>query len=677
MKLIIVGWYNLIYPIITAKENFEILGYDVYFLPLLYFCQKYNGDDLYNSLHQFIKNIDPSIILWWNWECPSDILIKIKENTCGILHCLFNWDHPYCLSHWDYNFNRKIASKNIWDICFVTSKSEHEKYINSGSQEVYYLRMFADDEVHYPEKDDNYVCDISLVCTSLYDNKEFYPNTLVSRREIITNLIKENLDVKIYGPVELKKDFPNNYVDFVHFLDNHKVFYNSKINLCTHVANGYKYFNERVGTILSSGGLLFVDNVEGNDEILQDNVNCVKINDNYVEQVKSILENYDKYDTVKKNGIITAKNKFCPIFWTKFIDSKIKNYLKNKNINYLNTLNNLNYHEKKVSIIMTYYNRINQVINTFKTIQESNYPKEFIEVICYDDKSDKEPLIIDTSKYDFKIKLIYGNYEHDNKIINPTHAFNNAFKYITGEYVIIQNSECMHIGDLISYVAENLKENNLFSFPCWATGNEDITDNIFKNRHDKNILNLIIENDYIKLKDYPNDLKGWYNHKLIRPECLHFCNALHINTFKKIGLFNTKINEILGFDDNDYAQRIMFNENIDIIIPDLDKWLFVVHQNHEKYNISRPYELFLKSRNLYFKINNQRINNFINNTNLQSEKIININYLEIEKDIFFTKLKELWSIYFVNIIIKDNSDKLDYKFLRQCLKESNIKLLYI
>ena len=101
MKLLIIGWYNLINPIITAKKNFEILGYDVYFLPLLYFRQYFQNKNLYNSLISFIKNINPNVILWWNWECEKDVLINIKKNTKNIIHCLFNWDHPFCLSNWD------------------------------------------------------------------------------------------------------------------------------------------------------------------------------------------------------------------------------------------------------------------------------------------------------------------------------------------------------------------------------------------------------------------------------------------------------------------------------------------------------------------------------------------------------------------------------------------------
>lgn len=59
----IVGLYNLINPITTTKEYFSILDYDVYFLPLLYFRQKYKEDELYNTILSLSKNIDSLIIL--------------------------------------------------------------------------------------------------------------------------------------------------------------------------------------------------------------------------------------------------------------------------------------------------------------------------------------------------------------------------------------------------------------------------------------------------------------------------------------------------------------------------------------------------------------------------------------------------------------------------------------
>ena len=55
MKLLIVGWFHLINPIITAKEHFEILQYDVYFFPLLHYNRHFNEENLYNVMMSFIK----------------------------------------------------------------------------------------------------------------------------------------------------------------------------------------------------------------------------------------------------------------------------------------------------------------------------------------------------------------------------------------------------------------------------------------------------------------------------------------------------------------------------------------------------------------------------------------------------------------------------------------------
>lgn len=681
MKIIIVGWYNLIYPITTAKHYFEILGYDVYFLPLLHYSQKFSGDNLSHALFSFIKNIDPKMILWWNWETSKEALFYIKKNTKDIAHYLFNWDHPFCLTEWDNNKNRKITSKNIWDTCFVTGDCKLEEYIKSGSDNAYYLRMFADEETHFPEYDEKYECEVSFVCTNLYEEKDKFPGQLFDRKTFMQNLIDAGIDVKLYGPENLKNDFPDNYCGFIHFMENHKVFYNSKINICLHVTNDNKYFNERVGTILASGGLLFCDKVKGIEEILNDGVDCIFIDENnYVKQIKTILQNYEHYNYIKKNAIQTAKQKFSPMHWAKFIDKELQtfiiNYCKDYSLNKCYTF--ANYKPKKISIIMTYFERIAQLINTLNTIEETKYPKELIEVICYDDRSVVEPCIINTSKYSYSIKIIYGEFERDESIINSTYSYNNAFKYINGEYLIIQNSECMHIGDIITYAIENIKRNNVISFPCWATANEDISQEIFSNRNNVTNLKTIVDTKWELLSDYPNEFKGWYNEKFLRPECLHFCNAMHIETFKKIGLFDRKFEKLLGFDDNNYAQRIMFNENIDIVIPEHNYRLFVVHQFHGKYNKSRSMSLFYNSYDIYRKISNSFINNFINKEYVSKKKVIDLTYYDIlDKKQFIIDLMNRYGMFIVNLTINKSDENVDIKFIRHCLKESNFRLIVV
>ena len=598
------------------------------------------------------------MILWWNWETSKETLLYIKNNTNNVFHYLFNWDHPFCL------IDKQIISKNIWDRCFVTGDCNLDDYINSGSKKSYYLRMFADEEIHFPEYDQKYECDVSFACTNLYENKNIFPGQLFDRKTFIQNIIDAGIDIKIYGPDDLKNIFPNNYGGFTRCMDNHKVFYNSKINICLHVVNDYKYCNERVGIVLSSGGLLFCDKVKGNEEILTDGVDCIFIDENnYVNQIKTILKNYDNFKHIKENAVKTAMKKFSPLYWSKFIDSKLQKSIKkekSKDYSLKKCYTFSNYQPKKVSIIMTYSETMTQLINTLNTIQESKYPKEFIEVILYDDRSDNEPCIIDTSKYSYNIKIIYVEFERNENKINSTFSYNNAFKYISGEYVIIQNSECMHIGDIISYSVQNIKDNILISFPCWATANENISTEIFNNRYNTRILKNIIDTKWQLLNNYPSRFKGWYNEKFLRPECLNFCTAMHINTFKKIGVFDTKLETSQGFDE----QRIMFDENIDIIIPEHNYNLFTVYQFRGKHNNPRPI-------NVYRKINNDPENKcYVSNI-----KVVDINYYDItDKNQFINDLHDKYRIFTVNLYIHKYDNNLDIKFLRECLRKSNLRL---
>lgn len=655
MKILIAGWYNLIYPICSAKKEFESLGHDVYFLPLLYYCQKFKGNKLYDSLISFIKNIDPDSILWWNWELDSNVINKIKLNTPNIVHCLFNWDHPFCLSEWELKSNRKILDKNIWDIAFCTSNNKLNSYTKTGSDEAYYLRMFADSKIHYPEIDDNYKCDISFVITNLYSDKEIFPDILVDRKSIIDKCIASNFVVHIYGPEFLSKLYPKQYKGFCHFLDNHKIFSNSKISFCSHVCNGHKYCNERVGTILASGGLLLVDKVDGLDEILTNNYDCIFIKDEtkIIEQIKYIVNNYSQFEHIKKNSILTAKTKFSLNHWAKFIDRKINQYFIKKNFKLKSTIDT--YQNGKISIVMSYYNRDKQLVRTLQSINDSAYDKSKIEVIIFDDKSDKEPLIINTAEYQYSIKLIYNEFDDFKKYINSCNSYNRAMRYITGEFVIIQNPECFHIGDVISHAVNKLKEdkNNYIAYACWSTGSDNLSKELFNVRKNPSAVKNIVDNRWPELVGYPPELKGWYNESSIIPHCYHFGVALSHEKLDIIGTFDTNYGTLLGFDDVELTSRILFQNSTNVIIPDHNYSLMVVHQDHAKGE--RPYSMFLKSRSKFHSLDVSRINSFNkvkHNIFSKIPRIVhfmwngNLSYMAYISIKSFLEIHTTWRVYF-------------------------------
>ena len=115
---------------------------------------------------------------------------------------------------------------------------------------------------------------------------------------------------------------------------------------------------------------------------------------------------------------------------------------------------------------MTYYKRIRELRNTLRSFRESKH-NDF-EVIIVDDATgdgehDSKNIVNEFS--DLDIKLIRINAE-DKWWPNTCIAFNTGFDRASGEIIILQNAECFHNGDVISYTADNLKENKYFTYGC-------------------------------------------------------------------------------------------------------------------------------------------------------------------------------------------------------------------
>lgn len=99
----------------------------------------------------------------------------------------------------------------------------------------------------------------------------------------------------------------------------------------------------------------------------------------------------------------------------------------------------------KISIATSYYNRKPQFINTLKTIQKSKQINN-TELIVVDDCSADEHRLDDIpQQYPF-VKVIRLE-SKDRWYTNPCVPFNKAIKEATGDVIILQNPECLHVGD--------------------------------------------------------------------------------------------------------------------------------------------------------------------------------------------------------------------------------------
>lgn len=237
---------------------------------------------------------------------------------------------------------------------------------------------------------------------------------------------------------------------------------------------------------------------------------------------------------------------------------------------------------KKISIVMAYFNRLEQLKFTLDTISQSKYP--YYEVIIVDDGSeeDQDPEQL-KDKYPF-IKVIKVD-KKTKKHINPCVAYNIGFKEANGEFVIIQNPEVCHIGDIISYVAENLDEEKYLTFTCANIPKE----NLNKVLHQKYQNGIEEGNNFLKVRDFilelektnPKKTSVWYNHIKHRRGYYHFCSAITKNNLNMLGGFDQRYAHGIGMDDAEFVKRIYHILKLKVsIVPYSDP--FSIHQWHSR-----------------------------------------------------------------------------------------------
>ena len=110
-----------------------------------------------------------------------------------------------------------------------------------------------------------------------------------------------------------------------------------------------------------------------------------------------------------------------------------------------------------ISIVMAYYNRQAQLGYTLKTINRSAYKD--VEIVIVDDFSaeDEQPELICKQFPELNFNIIHMRDLVEKKsYCNPCIPYNTGFRASQGDKIIIQNPECCHIGDVISYTAEHL-----------------------------------------------------------------------------------------------------------------------------------------------------------------------------------------------------------------------------
>lgn len=201
---------------------------------------------------------------------------------------------------------------------------------------------------------------------------------------------------------------------------------------------------------------------------------------------------------------------------------------------------------KKISIVIPYYNRLNLLRYTLDSIFQSKYSN--YEIIIVDDASDDYIELKKIEKQFNNIKIININKEDKGERTNPSVPLNRGIKAATGEILVIQNPESYHVGDVLTYTNRNLNRDDYFVFPTYNLHTEN-ANSIFINIDSKTL-------EEIKKIPKNNDWLEWFQHPEYRNCKYHFCVSTYKNNVDIIGGFDEEYANGVCFDDDDFVFKI-------------------------------------------------------------------------------------------------------------------------
>lgn len=208
----------------------------------------------------------------------------------------------------------------------------------------------------------------------------------------------------------------------------------------------------------------------------------------------------------------------------------------------------------KLSIVIPYYNRRQLLENVLKSINKIWE----IEIIVIDDGSDEENRVI----YDW-CKVI--RLERSESWRGACIAYNVGFKEATGDVIMINSSECIHVGDVVGYVFNNFKEDNYFSFSTY----------------------MMDKDEYLSAPRFDN---FWGVHSSVG-NSIPYCGVISKKNMDILGGYDERFVYGIGFDDYDFTHRV---KNLGLKIKVIDD-PYVIHQWHQptEYKNTINYDLLM------------------------------------------------------------------------------------
>jgi glycosyltransferase involved in cell wall biosynthesis len=235
----------------------------------------------------------------------------------------------------------------------------------------------------------------------------------------------------------------------------------------------------------------------------------------------------------------------------------------------------------KISICIATLNRRNLLLRTLNSIEYNNKGKKRdLEIIIVEDSSRSEERIDDVvNNYSFPVLYLPVTEEFKQGAWScPVIPFNLAFNFATGDIVIIQNAENLHVGDIVGYVLENMRKSTYLSFGCYSMNEKDTVNlhkKIKRNYSGENIKKAVGEFKGF-VKPWTDGDTCWYNHSIYRPGFNYFCCAMPRKDLEELNGFDERYAHGFAYDDCELLIRIARKPMIQKHVDDP----FVIHQFH-------------------------------------------------------------------------------------------------
>lgn len=260
-----------------------------------------------------------------------------------------------------------------------------------------------------------------------------------------------------------------------------------------------------------------------------------------------------------------------------------------------------------ISIVTAYINRKELFYRTLQSITKSEF-KDF-EFVAVDDGSLPEHRIEDFVD-EFPFLRVVRIEPEDKWYINCCIPFNMAIREAKGDIIVLQNPECLHVNDVLTYLSKNVNDSNYITVSAYGLDSRS-NEVLWQSYNNNTILDY-----FVSLPQRPymgNRTLGWYNHSRYRPEAWHFCSAMTRQNMVKLNGFDERYAKGVACDDQEFIMRIR-RLGLKVIITEE---VSVVHQYHGPTGtIPNEAELWKKNQSIFQDITMKELDPYVNKTKL-------------------------------------------------------------